>query len=270
MMENLAQTNLSVYLNTNSYRVEPAGQNTTIKFKIQIALGYLESEELVKQKGSRFITTEFGKKTSTLYIDPLTSVLFRKSLQKISKRKRHTLGLLHLITSSEDFFPKFSLRNKDYELIGNLLENYANELVENISEYDCNRSLLAMHAWIKEYSEVFLSDNLNIESGDMHRMVETADWLVHALYELAKLEKRNDVLEEIDALRTRIAYGIKEELVELVKVRGIGRVRARILFKNGIKTLDELVTTPIERLAKIDKIGPVIAENIKTQLKKIR
>jgi len=245
-------------------------RKTTIKFKIQIALGYLESEELVKQKGSRFITTEFGKKTSTLYIDPLTSVLFRKSLQKISKRKRHTLGLLHLITSSEDFFPKFSLRNKDYELIGNLLENYANGLVENISEYDCNRSLLAVHAWINESSEVFLSDNLSIESGDMHRMVETADWLVHALYELAKLEKRNDVLEEIDALRARIAYGIKEELVELVKVRGIGRVRARILFKNGIKTLDELATTPIERLAKIDKIGPVIAENIKTQLKKIR
>ena len=245
-------------------------RKTTVKFKIQIALGYLESEELVKQKGSRFITTEFGKKTSTLYIDPLTSVLFRKSLQKISKGKRHTLGLLHLITSSEDFFPKFSLRNKDYELIGNLLENYSNELVENISEYDCNRSLLAMHAWINESSEVFLSDNLSIESGDIHRMAETADWLVHALYELAKLEKRNDVMEEIDALRTRIAYGIKEELVELVKVRGIGRVRARILFKNGIKTLDELATTSIERLAKIDKIGPVIAENIKTQLKKVR
>src|SRR5437867_5319241 len=245
-------------------------RKTTIKFKIQIALGYLESEELVKQKGSRFITTEFGKKTSTLYIDPLTSVLFRKSLQKILKRKRHTFGLLHLIISYDDFFPKFSLRNKDYELIGNLLENYANELVENISEYDCNRSLLAVHAWINESSEVFLSDNLSIESGDMHRMVETADWLVHALYELAKLEKRNDVLEEIDALRARIAYGIKEELGELVKVRGIGRVRARILFKNGIKTLDELVTAPIERLAKIDKIGPVIAENIKTQLKKIR
>jgi len=205
-----------------------------------------------------------------LYIDPFTSVLFRKSLQKISKRKRHTLGLLHLLTSSEDFFPKFSLRNKDYELIGNLLENYVDEQIENISEYDCNRSLLAMYAWINESSEVFLSDNLSIESGDMHRMVETSDWLIHALYQLAKLEKLNDILDEIDVLRKRITYGIKEELVDLVKVRGIGRVRARILFKNGIKTLDELAAIHVEKLAKIDKIGPVIAENIKTQLKKIR
>ena len=245
-------------------------RKSTIQFKIKITLSYLESEELVKQKGNRFIATEFGKKTSMLYIDPFTSVLFRKSLQKISKRKRHTLGLLHLLTSSEDFFPKFSLRNKDYELIGNLLENYVDEQIENLSEYDRNRSLLAMYAWINESSEVFLSDNLSIESGDMHRMVETSDWLIHAFHDLAKLEKLNDILDEIDVLRKRITYGIKEELVDLVKVRGIGRVRARILFKNGIKTLDELAAIHVEKLAKIDKIGPVIAENIKTQLKKIR
>src|SRR2546428_13390889 len=104
----------------------------------------------------------------------------------------------------------------------------------------------------------------------MHRMVETADWLVHALYELRKLEKNADVLEEIDALRARKTYGIKEELVELVRVNGIGRGRARILFKKGIKNLDEVTAMPIEKLAKMDKIGPVIAENIKTQLKKVR
>ena len=244
-------------------------RKTTIKFHIQIALRYLESEDLVKQKGNRFIATEFGKKTSTLYIDPLTAVQFRKSLEQIST-KGHTLGLLHLITISEDFFPKFSLRNKDYELVGTLIENYADQLIENISEYDCNRSLLAIHAWINEASEIFLSDNFGIESGDMYRMIETADWLIHALYEIAKLEKKDEILTEIDALRSRVTYGIKEELVDLVRIKGIGRVRARILFKNGLKTTENLTEISIEKLAKIDKIGSVIAENIKTHLKKIR
>jgi len=243
---------------------------TIIKFKIQIAMRYLESEELVKIKGGRFIATEFGKKTSTLYIDPLTAVYFRKALLKISKANQHTLGILHVITSCEDFFPKFSLRNKDYELISNLLENYRSQLIENISEYDCNRSLLAMHSWINESTEIFLSDNLGIESGDMYRMTENTDWLIHAFYELAKLEKRDDILEELNILQRRIEYGIKEELVDLVKVRGIGRIRARILFKNGIKKLEQLEEIPVENLAKIDKIGPTIAENIKTQLKKVR
>ncbi|MDE1728711.1 MAG: DEAD/DEAH box helicase [Thaumarchaeota archaeon] len=244
-------------------------RKTTIKFHIQISLRYLESEELVKQKGNRYIATDFGKKTSTLYIDPLTAVLFRKSLEKISTQG-HVLGLLHLITISEDFFPKFSLRNKDYEFIGTLIENYADQLIEPISEYDCNRSLLAIHAWINESSEIFLSDNFGIESGDMHRMVETADWLIHSLYEIAKLEKKDEILTEIDSLRSRVAYGIKEELGDLVQVKGIGRVRARVLFKNGIKTREDLTSISVEKLAKMDKIGPIVAENIKTHLKKIR
>jgi helicase len=244
-------------------------RKTTIKFHIQISLRYLESEELVKQKGNRYIATEFGKKTSTLYIDPLTAVLFRKSLDLITT-KGHALGLLHLITISEDFFPKFSLRNKDYEFVGTLIENYADQLIEPISEYDCNLSLLAIHAWINESSEIFLSDNFGIESGDMHRMVDTADWLIHALYEIAKLEKKDEILTEIDSLGSRVTYGIKEELVDLVQVKGIGRVRARILFKNGIKTREDLTSISVEKLAKIDKIGPIIAENIKTHLKKIR
>lgn len=242
----------------------------TIKFKIQITLRYLESENLIKQKGGRFIATEFGKRTSSLYIDPLTAVYFKDSLQKISRERKHTLGILYVITSCEDFFPKFSLRNKDYESTSVLLENYSNQLIENISEYDCNRSLLAIHAWINEASEVSLSDQLGIESGDMHRMTETAIWLIHAFYELAKLERQDSIMDELGALQSRIVYGIKEELVDLVKVRGIGRIRARILYKNGVRSLEELASIPIEKLAKIDKIGPVIAENIKTELKKIR
>ena len=241
----------------------------TIKFKIQITLDYLELEDLIKEKGGRFVATEFGKKTSMLYIDPLTAVSFRKSLQKISKHKNHTFGFLHLITNCEDFFPKFSLRNKDYQTIGTLLENNLSELIELISEYECSRSLLAMHAWINESSEIFLSDNLGIESGDMHRMAETCDWLVYSLYELAKLESRADILDELNVLRQRISYGIKEELIDLVKIRGIGRIRSRILYKNGIKNLQDLSKIPIKDLAKMDKIGSTLAENIKDQLQKV-
>jgi helicase len=241
----------------------------TIKFKIQITLDYLSLEDLIKEKGNRFVATQFGKKISMLYIDPLTGVYFRKSLQKISKRKNHTFGYLYIITNCEDFFPKFSLRNKDYEIVSTLIENHKSELIEPISEYECSRSLLAIHAWINESTEIFLSDNLGIESGDMHRMVETLDWLVYSLYELAKLESRDDILNELDVLRQRISYGIKEELLDLVKIRGVGRIRSRILYKNGIKNLHDLSKIPIKDLAKIDKIGSTLAENIKAQLQKV-
>jgi helicase len=245
-------------------------RKNTLSFSIEIAKKFLLRENLIVQKAERFAATEFGKKVSMLYIDPITAIYFKRGLEAVSENNAHTLGFLHLVSSCEEFFPKFSLRNKDYETLSTLIENKSSELIEPISEYDCNRSLLALHSWISESSEIHLSDNLGIESGDMHRMVETADWLVYCLYELAKLAERADLLEELSTLRKRISYGIKQELVELVQIRGIGRVRARKLYDHGIRTVSDLQQIPVNKLAEIDKIGPTIADNIKSQLKKVR
>ncbi len=245
-------------------------RKSTIKFAVDIALRYLLDEDFLIKKGDRYVATEFGKKVSKLYIDPLTATFFRNAIENVSKERKHTFGFLHLVSESEEFFPKFSLRNKDYETVSLLIENHASELIEPISEYDCSRSLIALQSWITESSEVSLSDNLKIESGDMHRMVETADWLVYCIRELAKQLERADLLDELDIIRKRIKYGIREELIELVKIKGIGRIRARKLFKHGIKNLDDLSSIPVKKLAEIDKIGSTLADNIKSQLRKGR
>jgi helicase len=245
-------------------------RKSTIKFAIDIALRFLSSEFLIIKKGERYAATEFGKKTSMLYIDPLTATYFRDSLENVSKKRKHTFGFLHVVTNSEEFFPKFSLRNKDFETASLMIENHTSELLEPVSEYDCSRSLLALQSWITESSETSLSDSLSIESGDMHRMVENANWLIYCLREIAKHVERADLLEELENLRRRVVYGIREELLELVKVKGIGRVRARTLFKHKIKTLDDLAKIPVNKLAEIDKIGLTLADNIKSELKKVR
>ena len=242
----------------------------TMKFAIDISLRFLSSKYLIIKKGERYAATEFGKKTSMLYIDPLTATYFRDSIENISTERQHTFGFLHLITNCEEFFPKFSLRQKDYELASLLIENNSSELLESISEYDCSRSLLALQSWIIESTELSLSDNLGIESGDMHRMTENADWLTYCLREISKHVERADLLEELDDLRKRIVYGIKEELLDLVKVKGIGRVRSRLLYKHGIKNLDDLTKIPVNKLAEIDKIGSTIADNIKAELRRVR
>ena len=245
-------------------------RKTSLKFAIDIALRFLSSEYLLVKKGERYAATEFGKKTSMLYIDPLTATSFRDSIENVSKERKHTFGYLHLISNCEEFFPKFSLRNKDYETASLLIENNTEELLEPISEYDCNRSLLALQAWITESSELSLSDNLGIESGDMHRMVESANWLSYCLREIAKHVERADLLDELEQLRKRITYGIKEELLDLVRVKGIGRARARSLYKHGIKNIDDLSKIPVNKLAEIDKIGSTLADNIKSELRKVR
>lgn len=243
---------------------------STIKFGIDIAIKFLLTEDFIINKGQRFVATDFGKKVSKLYIDPITATIFRDSLTLVTPGRKHTFGFLHLISNCEEFFPKFSLRIKDYEPLGVMLENCSSELIEPISEYDCSRSLMALQSWISESSEIALADSLKIESGDIHRLIQTSDWLLYCLRELAKQGDNLDLLDELDILRKRVIYGIREELNDLVKIKGIGRIRARKLFNHGIKTLEDLSKIPVKKLAEIDKIGSTLADNIKSQLQKGR
>lgn len=243
-------------------------KSSTVQFKVESELEYLESEELVKARNERYIATEFGKRTSLLYIDPQTAVDFRDALDnKIEKgRRKRALGFLHLITASPDFYPKLSLRKKDPEELSLLLQERRDELLYDVSEYDCSRSFWALAEWIEEAGDRSLGDRLGVEPGDMHRMVETGEWLAYSLYEVAKLLGREDLLSELYALRTRIRYGIKEELMPLVALEGVGRIRARALYAAGLTDVPKIAKTPQAKLASITKIGPSVAEKIKAQL----
>jgi helicase len=245
--------------------------------KIDTALRYLENENLIKSKNERYIPTNFGRRASLLYIDPLTAVEFKRAIESADQSNanpndgviNHTLGFLHLITSCADFYPKFSMRRKDLELTA-IIEEHRNELFYQISEFECSRSLLALHEWIHETSDRNLSDRLSVEPGDMHRMVEIADWLAHSLYEVAKLLKRGDLLGELHDLEIRIKYGIRAELIPLVWLKEIGRARARALYDAGIVDARKVTEAPEAKLSAIPKIGPNLAKRLKEQIKKGR
>ncbi len=113
-----------------------------------------------------------------------------------------------------------------------------------------------------------LSDKIGVEPGDMHRIVEMADWLTYSLYEVAKLLHREDFLPELYSLRTRIRYGVKEELLPLVALEGIGRVKARALYNAGFTDVLKIAKASQAKLASMPKIGPTLAEKLKQQLKK--
>lgn len=247
-------------------------KEATVSFKVDSALEYLEQEELVKLKNDRYIATDFGRRTSLLYIDPATAVAFRHALERTERIDggKHTLGFLHLISSSPDFYPKLPLRKKDYEELSLLIQGRTSELLYQISEYDCSRSFWALCEWIEETGDKVLSDSMGVEPGDMFRIKELSEWLAYSLYEVAKLLRREDLLPELYNLRIRIRYGVKEELLPLVALEGIGRVRARALYSAGLTDVNKIAKAPQAKLAAIPKIGPAVAEKLKDQLKKKR
>jgi helicase len=83
--------------------------------------------------------------------------------------------------------------------------------------------------------------------------------------EIARL-LRYDCVDGIDVLSRRVGDGIKEELLGLVRLRGVGRVRARSLFNNGYRTQAHLARADPGKLAQVPKIGPAVAEMILKQV----
>jgi len=113
-----------------------------------------------------------------------------------------------------------------------------------------------------------VSDNLGVEPGDMYRIVENAEWLSYSLLEFSKLLKREDLLTSIYRTRLRIKYGIKEELLSLVGLQGIGRIRARAMYNAGLTDIRKVSEAPESKLSNIPKIGPVLAHKLKDNLNK--
>jgi helicase len=242
-------------------------RKSMIKPRIESALEYLELEEMVKRRGERFVATEFGKRTTLLYIDPATAVEFRRALIGSKKEAKHTLGFLHIITDCADFYPKLQLRAKDVDEVRMIIDECEDELLFDLNEYDCTKSLLALYAWTQEYSDKKIHETFGVEPGDMYRIVETSDWLLYSLYEVAKLVTREDLLQEIAVLRKRVKYGIREELIPIVMLEGVGRVRARALYNAGYKDMKSIRDASVEKLAAVQKIGGTLARKIKEQLR---
>ena len=241
---------------------------------IDAALGFLLAEQLVVQKGGLFQATGFGKRISTLYIDPLTGVLFKKNIGSIGSAEDQTVALLYLAARSPDFEPKFPVKEKQSDAAYEFLETHRASLVSKVDsgsflEYDeilaDMRTVMVINAWIEELREDAILDKLGVEPGDLHRAVESAEWLLYCMAELARLFGRLEIIREIEFLRKRVRSGIKSELVPLTSLDGVGRVRARSLYSSGFRTLRSVKEASVERLAQVDKIGPAIAKRIKEQ-----
>ncbi len=118
--------------------------------------------------------------------------------------------------------------------------------------------------WISEAKEEYISDRYHIGPGDIRRSVETAEWLMHSLAELSK-HLDLGVTFKAEQLGERIHYGAGPDLLALVELKGIGRVRARKLYLAGYTSLDKLRAADPAEIGHI--LGPKIAEKVVAQLR---
>jgi len=152
------------------------------------------------------------------------------------------LGLYHLVSRTPDMYQLY-LRSGDreeYEM--ELFEREDELLGPTPSEFEEGRfedwlsalkTARLLEDWATEVDEATITERYGVGPGDIRGKVETAQWLLGAAESLAS-EVDLDAARAISEARIRVEHGVREELVDLAGVRGVGRKRARRLFQAGI------------------------------------
>jgi len=247
-----------------------------IKGKIQRILKFLHDEGMLKVEGDFLRATEFGERVSQLYIDPLSAIIIRDALKRGAQRITD-ISLLHMIAHTPDMSPKIRPSSGDIDRIALFVDGHNDEFMFKVPEEWGDRieyeeflgevkTAMVLKAWMEEYSEDQIIERFGVEPGDLYYLTETARWLLYSTYELAKLLGHKSLLPRIAELIERVEKGVKAELLPIARLEGIGRVRARILYNAGLKTIEDLKRAPIERLMSLPHIGPKTAKRIKEQV----
>jgi helicase len=122
--------------------------------------------------------------------------------------------------------------------------------------------------WMDENEEDSLLSFYSVGPGDLRSRADSAEWLLYSMRELSK-QFNPEAGERLSRLLLRIRHGVKEELTDLVKLKGVGRSRARLLFNAGYPDRRTLSEADAENLARLPQMGRSLANSILSQLGRV-
>ncbi len=286
-----AQTASGVSLSKNK-SIEPT----------EVTFGFQKASRISAQASNSFDfeamdneyeATPMGERVAQLYIDPLSADILLEGLRRAVRRiVRKTLpvtsfSLCHLVAATPDFISLWP-KSKELEFGSELRQKAALVEDELLIESPIDERAMGMvkSAWCTEYwyEEKDLRDiekELGVTPGDVYSRTDLMGWLLLAAREILL---RDDIFADehlgyvaelaglLELTRSRVRAGCKEDLLQLVQVRNVGRARARTLSKMGIRTPADLLSiSPME----LDKLkskrgwGPLLVERILESVKKI-
>jgi len=225
----------------------------------------LREMEMLTDLGGRLDATEFGDLTSRLSVDPRTADLVARGLDRADEYA--DIGLLHLLCTAPEM-PTLFVRSKDRASLERALWEEGDMLWAELPVYEgaeamegftrAFKTALLLVDWISEVPEELICERHGVGPGDVYMVTDRMRWLVHAASRIARLFD-SPFAPQIADLEVRVTHGVAE-LLPLIRLPGIGRVRARRLFTNGITTPAGLREADPDRVAAI--LGAGIAQKV--------
>jgi helicase len=230
----------------NTFYAHQYGNLREVAKNIMEVIGFLEENEFIVD----FMPTELGKRVSELYIDPLSAKYIIDGLNEMENENE--LYYLYLISKTLEMMPNLRVyKSEELDLI-NEIESLGIKSFD-IEDLEAFKTAKMLYDWINEVPEDEILKKYKIEPGILRYKVENAVWIMHALKEIAKIIGKSPNVPE--KLEIRLEYGAKEDIIELLNIKYIGRVRARKLYNAGIRSAEDIINNP-------SKVASIIGEKI--------
>ncbi len=241
----------------------------------------LSEFKFIKTKQSDFVSademqndaihaTEIGRRVAQLYIDPLTA---HKLLEGLGAKMHTTFALIQMISDTLEMRPLLNVKSRENNEYTALVVEHEDELLTEEPdmfepEYDdflnSIKTTQFFMEWMDEKDDEYMLENFDVRPGESRAKLDVADWLLYSWHELAKMNEHHEFAKEFNKLRLRMKYGAKEELLTLLQLKEIGRVRARKMFNNGIKDLGDVKKIDFGTLKQL--LGESVARTVKEQV----
>jgi len=225
----------------------------------------LRKWEMIKVIDSAYVATKLGSRVSELYIDPLSAKWMVDAIPNITEE----MDVLFMISNTLEMKPYVRTSPDSEEHYVAYLHTHKKQMLREFDPIDYGNydpegafsTALMLGDWIEEMREPEIVERYGSTPGALYTKITNADWLIYSSIELAKILKLSS--RKLIDMRVRLRYGIKEELLDLVRLQQIGRARARTLYMNGIKKVSDIR----ENRPKVTSLlGKEVAEKVFSQL----
>jgi helicase len=240
----------------------------------EFLIGYGNDFQSANELGEeKFKATRIGKRVAELYIDPLTAHNLINGIQRAASMNLNDISFLQLVSNTLEMRPLLRVRVSEYDIVGEeLVKNSEFILQDEPSLYESEyedfinsvKTAMFLKDWINEKGEEDLLEKYNIRPGEIKVKVDLADWLLYCSEEFVKMLAFQPLIKEIAKMRIRVKNGVKEEIITLLRLKGVGRVRARKMYNARIRDLGDLKKVDITKLVQL--LGKGIALSLKEQV----
>jgi helicase len=260
---------LTLFMEKTFYAYQHPNSKTMAKLVDEV-LNALEQIGMIYIDGDELRPTALGFLTSQLYIDPMSARIIIDNLSGIQKIT--PVALFHLLGCTSDMQTVY-LKSKDQTVLEGFIREKQKELLlplppEEEKEEVWMRALktaLILNDWINEVSEQRIEERHSVGAGDIYNVVESAKWLLYAASRISSMSIPA-AYNAVSKVMLRTQYGVKSELLPLVKIRDIGRIRARRIYNAGMTDDVSILAAGRSRLTQI--IGATLADRVLFEVSK--